>query len=79
MKELYPNITLNVEANTNDEVINKVLKNKTNLGFIDKNITHKDLVVHNYVNDNIVAVCSINSKYATKQFFTLEELSKLNL
>jgi len=79
MKELYPNIALNVEANTNDEVINKVLKNKTNLGFIDKNITHKDLVVHNYVNDNIVAVCSINSKYATKQFFTLEELSKLNL
>ncbi|MGB4613974.1 MAG: LysR family transcriptional regulator, partial [Erysipelotrichaceae bacterium] len=47
MKELYPNIALNVEANTNDEVINKVLKNKTNLGFIDKNITHKDLVVHN--------------------------------
>lgn len=79
MKEIYPNVVLSVDSNTNDDVVNKILKNKSSLGFIDKNINHNDLIIKNYVNDPIVAVCSVDSIYANKEYFTIDELSKVNL
>lgn len=77
-KELK-NISIRVLTRNSDNIIEKILKFKTDIGIIGREIKHPKLITKQLLRDYLVLICSPKHDLARKKIIYPEELEKYNV